>query len=124
MGASVQNVAVIGASDNPERYSYKAFKMLQENGHKVFLVHPKLKSIDGLPVAARIEDLPERMDTITLYVSAEISSSLLNSLLRARPKRVIFNPGAENSVLEDQLKGAGIVTLNACTLVLLRTSQF
>ena len=41
------NVAVIGASDNPDRYSYKAVKLLEEKGHRVFPVHPRVKIIDG-----------------------------------------------------------------------------
>ena len=44
--------------------------------------------------------------------------------LRGNPKRVIFNPGAENSKLERRLAEKGIAFEDACTLVMLRVGQF
>ena len=52
------------------------------------------------------------------------STPLLAPLLALKPRRVIFNPGAENPALEDGLRAAGIEVEDACTLVLLRTGQF
>ena len=120
-----ENVIVLGASDNPERYSNKAIKMLSEKGHKVFPIHPKLKEINGIKVYSSIEDIKNiKIDTITLYVNPEISNSLLEVILAIKPKRVIFNPGTENYELETKLQKAGIETLEACTLVMLSTGQF
>jgi hypothetical protein len=44
--------------------------------------------------------------------------------LELNPKRIIFNPGAENDELLILAEQAGINTLEACTLVLLRTGQY
>lgn len=120
-----ENVIVLGASDNPERYSNKAIKMLSDKGHKVFPVHPKLKEINGIKVYSSLEEIKNiKIDTITLYVNPEISNSLLEAILAMKPKRVIFNPGTENYELETKLQKAGIETLEACTLVMLSTGQF
>ena len=118
------NVAVIGASDNPERYSYKAVKLLTQKGHQVFPVHRRIKSIDGEPVYEYIGDIKEPVDTVTLYVGADISSQLADEILAKKPSRIIFNPGAENPELMNKAAGAGVKTVNACTLVMLNTSQF
>ncbi len=118
------NVAVIGASDKPEKYSYQAVSLLREKGHQVFPVHPKLQSIDGLKVYATIKDVPQPIDTISLYVSADISSAMAAELISAKPRRLIFNPGAENPEVRKKADAAGIQTLEACTLVMLRTKQF
>lgn len=118
------NVAVIGASDKPERYSYQAVKLLQEKGHTVFPVHQRIKSIEGMPVFQSIKDVPEPIDTVSLYVAADISTQLNTDILTKKPRRIIFNPGAENPGLEQKAKEQGITALNACTLVLLRTKQF
>lgn len=123
MGSSL-NVAVIGASNKPHRYSNKALNLLISKGHNVFPVHRRLKSIDALPVFADILDISDDIHTVTLYVSAEISDRIANHILAKHPQRLIFNPGAENSDLERKAEQKGIQTLNACTLVLLRTSQF
>jgi uncharacterized protein len=118
------NVAVLGASNKPERYSFQAVKLLAEKGHAVCPVHPALATIDGVPVFKQLGDIPVPLHTLTVYVGCERSTALAAAILAARPQRVIFNPGAENPVLAQQLQAAGIRVENACTLVLLRTGQF
>jgi len=118
------NVAVIGASNKPDRYSYQAVKLLIEKGHTVFPVHQRVKDIDGMPVYPSIKEIPEDIDTVSLYVAADISSSLAADILKRHPRRIIFNPGAENPDLEAKASADGIIPLNACTLVMLRTGQF
>lgn len=118
------NVAVIGASDKADRYSYQAVKLLGEKGHQVYPVHQRIKAIEGMPVFASIKDIPQAIDTVTLYVAADISNSLTNDILACNPKRIIFNPGAENPDLVEMAQARGIKTLEACTLVMLRTGQF
>ena len=118
------NVAVLGASNKPERYSFQAVKLLAEKGHAVFPVHPALTAIDGMPVFKGLADVPVPIHTLTVYVGPERSSALAAAILAKRPHRVIFNPGAENPALAAQLQSARIDVYNACTLVLLRTGQF
>lgn len=115
---------IIGASDKPERYSYKALNMLQAYGHDVALVHPHLKLIEGLPVADRLSAVAGPVDTITMYVNASLSDPMEAEILSARPRRVIFNPGTENPRLEKNLSASGIHVEIACTLVLLQTGQY
>ena len=118
------NVAILGASNKPERYSYQAVKLLAEKGHSVFPVHPALAEIDGKPVFKRLTDILVALHTITVYLGPERSSALAEDLLASHARRVIFNPGAENPDLAQRLGSVGIETLNACTLVLLKTDQF
>lgn len=118
------NVAVLGASNKPERYSYQAVKLLAEKGHVVFPVHPAISEIDGIPVFKRLADIPVPIHTITVYLAPERSTALADEILSARSRRVIFNPGAENPDLVQRLHQSGAETTNACTLVLLKTNQF
>ena len=118
------NVAVIGASDKPDRYSYQAVMLLKEKGHNVFPVHQRIKEIDGIKVFPSIQEVPAAIDTVSMYVAADISSGLADQILAQKPRRIVFNPGAENSVLESKAKEKGVMCLNACTLVMLRTGQF
>ena len=118
------NVAVLGASNRPERYSFQAVKLLAEKGHAVCPVHPALATIDGVPVFKQLGDIRVPLHTLTVYVGPERSTALAAAILAVRPQRVIFNPGAENPALAQQLQAAGIQVENACTLVLLRTGQF
>ena len=118
------NVAVIGASDKPERFSYQALALLKQKGHKVFPVHQRLKTIDGMAVFSSIKDIAEPIDTVSMYVAADISSGLAADILGIKPKRIIFNPGAENQDLALKAQAQGITTINDCTLVMLRSGSF
>ena len=118
------NVAILGASNKPDRYSHKALVLLAQKGHAVFPVNPALPEIDGHPAFRRLADIPAPVHTVTMYVSPAHSTSMADGLLAAKPMRVIFNPGTENPELEDQLSAAGVEVVRACTLVMLRTGQF
>ena len=119
-----QRVAILGASDRPDRYAHMAFRLLRQYGHEAIPVSPKLKDLEGVPVYARLADVPGEIDTLTMYVGPAVSSALTAEIVARRPGRVIFNPGSENPSLAKALKEAGIRSFPACTLVLLRTNQF
>jgi uncharacterized protein len=120
----LMNVAVLGASSKPERYSFKAVQLLRQKGHTPYPVHPALAEIDGLPVFASLRAIPAPVDTVTVYLSAHNQEAIADELLNSSARRVIFNPGAENPELADQLRQRGKEVLEACTLVLLNTGQF
>lgn len=117
-------VCVIGASNKPERYSYKAIKLLEEHNHEVLPVHPKLKDIEGIKVYPDISSFESSVHTVTMYVGAARSTGMQDDLIKLAPQRVIFNPGAENALLMEALKNKGIEVMEACTLVMLHTGQF
>ena len=114
-------VAILGASAKPERYSYQAQKLLMARGYEVFPVSPRGDEILGV---AGMTEIPAGMDTVTVYLRAERLLPLLEKLLLASPRRVIFNPGTESEEAVSQLAEVGITTENACTLVLLNTGAF
>jgi predicted CoA-binding protein len=118
-------VAVIGASNDSSRFSYKAMEMLEDYGHKPIPVHPREETVRGHKVIHNLRELAgQSIDTMTVYVNQAISDKYENDILLVRPKRVIFNPGAENPRLARILVENGIKVENACTLVLLRTGQY
>lgn len=120
----MKKTVVIGASPNPDRYSFKATKMLADHGHEVL----PLGIRNGLAAGVQIiTDWPKQvddLDTITLYLGVKNQAEHYNYILGLRPKRIIFNPGTENPELEALATIQGIEVEQACTLVLLSTSQF
>jgi hypothetical protein len=122
--AKKETVVVLGASSKPERYSYQAFRLLQQHGHRVVPVHPTLREIEGVPVRASLRDIQEKVDTLTIYVGPERLAPLADDIVALKPGRVIFNPGTELPELMGRLKQNGIIYETACTLVLLRSGQF
>ena len=99
--------AIIGASNKPDRYSYKAMIMLKTHGHDSYLVHPKLKEVNGQKVYPEIEAIKGHIDTVTLYINPELQTNIEKSLIDSKVRRVIFNPGTENEALEKKLIASG-----------------
>jgi predicted CoA-binding protein len=124
MSHNRKRVVVMGASHKPERYSNQAIRLLQEHGHEVIPVHPRLDEVEGLQVAHSLSEIAGAVDSLTLYIGPERSSAIAEAIVQLRPGRVIFNPGSENPDLGQRLEEAGIAHEQACTLVLLRTGQF
>lgn len=118
------NTAVLGASPNEERYSFRAVRMLKEYGFIPIPVHPAGHTVDGIVCVKSLSDIEKEVDTLTVYVNAKISDNEYDNIIKLNPRRVIFNPGADNWVLANKLKEKGIEVIHACTLVMLRTGQF
>jgi predicted CoA-binding protein len=117
-------VAVLGASPKEERFSFKAVRMLSEHGHKPIPVHPAGHIVDGIAGLKSLSEIDEPVDTLTVYVNSKISGEQKDEILKLKPRRVVFNPGAENDQLAKDLEDAGIEVVLACTLVMLRTGEF
>lgn len=114
---------VLGASEKPDRYSNLAIKELRTNQFSVIAIGNKEGWVMDVPILKQ-KPLIENLDTITIYLNKEHQKSYEDYLLSLKPKRIIFNPGAENLSLAKKAEDAGIEVLEACTLVLLSTGQY
>ncbi len=117
-------VAIIGASHKPQRYAYKAQVMLMEYKHSVFPVSGNGREILGVQGYSSVRDIEHPIDTVTLYLNAQLHERIKQDVLQLKPRRIIFNPGTESTQLMSFYQSHGIETLEACTLVMLRTDQF
>lgn len=120
----MENVVVIGASKNEERYSNKAMKMLMEYGHNPIPVAPAVEQILDKKVCGTPAEVTGQIDTVTMYVGPARQGDMLDDIIKLDPKRIIFNPGTENPAEYHRFKAASIEVIEACTLVMLRTRQF
>lgn len=114
---------VLGASSNPSRYSYLAMNRLKNMNHPVVGIGKKAGTVAGIEISTAQEPL-EDVDTITMYLSAANQQPYYDYILGLKPKRIIFNPGAENEELAALAEKEGIKPVEACTLVMLATGQY
>jgi uncharacterized protein len=114
---------VLGASDNPSRYSYLAVQRLRMHGHPVVAVGRK-NTFVGDVVVEKEKKAFDNIDTVTLYLNPAHQREYYDYILSLKPKRIIFNPGAENEELETLAHQQQIKTMDACTLVMLSTNQY
>lgn len=120
----MKTVVLLGASNKTDRYSYKALHMLIENGYEVIPVNPVLDDIDGVVVKHSISEISQPVHTVTLYLNPSRLEPVVDEIIKLKPKRVIFNPGTESPEAQERMAENGIETIEACTLVLLRTGRF
>ncbi|RYY60903.1 MAG: CoA-binding protein [Chitinophagaceae bacterium] len=121
--ATPKKTLVLGASDNPARYSCLAIERLRAHGHPVVAVGRKTTAVDGVDIVKDKEEFMD-VDTVTLYLNPANQKEYYDYILSLRPKRIIFNPGTENPELEELAQEKDIRTMDACTLVLLTTGQY
>ncbi len=114
---------VLGASDNPSRYSYLALKALQSKGHEVTAIGRRKAKVGEVEIETTQKDISD-LDTVTLYLNPSNQKQYYDYIFSLHPKRIIFNPGAENVELFSLAKEKGILPQEACTLVLLNTGQY
>lgn len=120
----MKKTIVLGASSNPERYSFKATLKLAQNGHEVVPVGLRAGKIENHAIQTTML-MVENVDTVTMYVGQKNQPVYYDYILnKIKPKRIIFNPGAENPELVTLANKKGIATEEACTLVLLSLGNY
>lgn len=115
---------VIGASERSSRYAHQAVCLLREHQEEVVATGIRAGRI-GEVVIETGQPAYTDVDTVTLYIGPPRQDEALRRyVIGLNPRRVIFNPGTENALFAEELAGAGIAAVEACTLVMLRTGQW
>jgi uncharacterized protein len=118
-----KKTVVLGASDNPARYSYLALKKLQAYQHPVVAIGKKKGKVGD--IAIETDHLPvDAVDTVTLYLNPQNQREYYDYIMEIKPNRIIFNPGTENESLIKMAKENGIEPVLGCTLVMLSTGMY
>jgi hypothetical protein len=114
---------VLGASPNPERYSYKAVKMLRKHNYEVIAIGKKNGIIEDVTI---INEAPvvENVHTVAMYLSPANQKEYYNYIISLKPKRIIFNPGTENPELYKLAEENNIEVVEWCVLVMLSANKF
>jgi predicted CoA-binding protein len=114
---------VLGASENPERYSNRAILKLKSKGEEVLAIGNRPGNVGGVDIAT-MQIKTDDVETVTLYLNPTNQKPYYDYILSLKPKRIIFNPGTENDELERMAAREGINVLESCTLVMLSTGQY
>jgi len=114
---------ILGATPDESRYANLAANRLVRSGHNIVNVGLREGVVAGVPIE-KPETIHDDIDTVTLYVGPAHQKELYDYILATHPKRIIFNPGTENSELKRLANEKGIETEYACTLVMLSIGQY
>ena len=120
-----QKTVIIGASTNPSRVSYRAAHMLKEEGVDFVPVGIKKGELAGKPILdLRQKPKLENVDTVTLYIGPQNQPEWYEYIFSLNPRRIIFNPGTENSEFIEMAASKGVNAEIACTLVMLSIGNY
>ncbi|WP_027303327.1 CoA-binding protein [Rudanella lutea] len=114
---------ILGATEKTDRYANRAAVSLLNHGHEIEMIGLREGQVRGKPILTGLPELTD-VDTITMYVGARNQTGYYDYIKKLKPRRVIFNPGAENPAFERELNEAGIEPIDACTLVMLSVGTY
>jgi predicted CoA-binding protein len=114
---AVHTVAVIGASNAPEKFGNKAVRAYLRRGWTVYPVTPNEKEVEGLKTYASITDIPGAVERATLYLPSRVGIGVLDGIKAKGVKELYVNPGAESDELLARAEALGINYIWACSIV-------
>jgi predicted CoA-binding protein len=110
--------AVVGVSEDREKYGNKIYRDLREAGYQVYAINPKLQTVEGDPCYASVKALPAIPDVVDLVVPPAVSLSVIQDCIEAGIKRIWFQPGSESEEAIQKAKDAGMeVVHDACIMI-------
>ena len=88
--------AVVGATDNPEKYGNRIVKNLKARGYTVFPVNPRLAEVEGLACYPGLAAVPEKPDVVDFVVPPAATEKTLADCVRLGLDRIWLQPGSES----------------------------
>ena len=115
---------VLGASSNPERYSYKAVVSLNRRNIPFIALGRKEADMGKWKISKGKPDNIGPVHTVTMYMNAQNQEEYQDYILSLKPKRIIFNPGTSNPEFSCLALKSGIEIVEDCMLIMLNTGRF
>ncbi len=111
-------IALVGASESPEKYGSIIYLDLVGRGYRVLGVNPNRDTVHGEPCYPSVKDLPVRPDIVDVVVPASIGSQVVKEVVEAKLDNVWLQPGAESAALIRQLEESGLAyDYDSCIMV-------
>jgi len=110
-------IAIIGASNNKEKYGNKAVRAYKKQGHSVYPVNPREKTIEGLSTYKSILDIPDEIERASIYLPHEIGATIIEEIAEKGVKEVFLNPGSESKELIEKAEKLGLNVIIACSIL-------
>ena len=108
---NVTTIAMIGASSNPDRDSFKVMKYLIEKGYKVFPVNPNVikNKILDIQCFPNLSSIPQKIDMVDIFRSKEFVMEITQDAIKADVKVIWTQEGVIDKNSQDLAKKAGII---------------
>jgi len=88
--------AVVGATDNPEKYGNQILKNLKSRGYEVYPVNPNIEELEGSRCYPSLNDIPVKVDVVDFVVPPKATEEILKQCKELGLNRIWLQPGSEN----------------------------
>jgi len=113
----VKSVAIIGASNDRNKFGNKAVRAFLSQGYQVFPVNPREQHIEGLPAFPSIREIPRRPDLVSVYLHPEVLIGALPEIAAKGCDELWLNPGTESDAVLAEAQRLGFNVIQACSIV-------
>jgi predicted CoA-binding protein len=110
-------VAVIGASNDPNKFGNKAVRAYRHQGYTVIPINPHETEVEGLRAYASVLDVPGPIDMASFYVQPEVGERVIDEVARKGIPEVWLNPGADSDALIQRARVLKLHPIVACSIV-------
>ena len=111
-------VAILGASQNREKFGNKAVRAHLDQGYDVYPVNPNAGEIEGVKAYPTLSDLPVKtVHRVSVYLPPAVGVTLLEAIRELEPEEVWFNPGSESDEIFERGQALGLKIIAACSIM-------
>ena len=117
---SVRTIAMVGASDRPDRPSYRVMKFLQDHGYRVLPVNPQItgEHVHGEYVWRELSQIGEPIDMVDIFRRPEAAGEAVDEAIKAGAKAVWMQLGVINEEAAARAEAAGLkVVMDHCPAI-------
>ncbi len=112
-----QTIAVIGASNDRNKFGNKAVRAYEHAGWTVYPVNPKEKTIEGIAVYPSLAEVPGELDRISVYLPPVVTLAMIPEIAEKNAAQTFFNPGSADPRVYAAADQAGFVYRPDCSIV-------
>ena len=103
-----QTIAVVGLSDNPDRFSYRVAKYLQDQGYRIIPVNPMLEEVLGEKSYPDLNAVPEPIDMVDIFRRSELVAPVVDQAIEVKAKYIWMQDGVIDQESAAKAEHAGI----------------
>ena len=113
----MKTVAIIGASNDRQKFGNKAVRAFLHQGYTVYPVNPKESEIEGLPAFQSIQNVPVRPQMISVYLPPPVLLKILPDIAARGCDELWLNPGVESEEVVAEAHRLGLNVIQSCSII-------
>ena len=110
-----RTVAIVGASSDPERPSFRVVRYLSKHGYNVIPVNPNEREILGMTCYPNLSSIPEKVEVVDIFRKSEAVMPIVEEAIRIGAKAIWMQEGVINEEAAARARDAGLlVVMDKC----------